>query len=128
MKSNTVREHLKHFNPDEVIKAAKYFKRKKNQIPKNKEHSTQYHNYLVRARRRNMEFDIEPQLFEDITNRSCVYCGISPAKTIDRIDSKVGYKIDNIQPLCYKCNTMKYTYTETEFFDHLRKVVSHLHL
>lgn len=59
--------------------------------------------------------------FYNISQKPCFYCGILPAQTkkgqgnghdfiyngIDRIDSRKGYKIDNVVPCCRKCNVAK---------------------
>src|SRR5690349_17482091 len=54
--------------------------------------------YLSRCLERGMNFDLSFDLFESMFNSRCVYCGDSKRITIDRIDSKIGYVKDNIQP------------------------------
>ena len=41
---------------------------------------------------------------------------------IDRLNSKLGYFLDNCVPCCATCNTMKMSLGEKEFITHINKI------
>lgn len=41
---------------------------------------------------------------------------------IDRLNSKIGYNINNCVPCCTKCNIMKNAYTENDFLLQIKKI------
>lgn len=106
-----------------------------------------YSYYKKNARVKGLVFNILFEEFRKIVKRDCVYCGSPPANIvkavcketsaetiafgsatvngIDRIDSKIGYEVDNVQPCCKRCNYMKWTLTEKEFLDHAEKITAH---
>lgn len=55
------------------------------------------------------------------TDFKCVYCP-KDATGFDRIDSKITYAKDNIQPCCVTCNRMKWTMSEEQFKEHLNLI------
>jgi len=87
--------------------------------------------YKRHAIDRNLEFKLTEQQAIDIFDKDCHYCGIPPSNTktvkpskrlrakykctittyyysgIDRIDSNLGYSIDNCVPCCFRCNNSK---------------------
>lgn len=90
--------------------------------------------YKVAAQRRNIEWNLDRDLFFEVALLPCYYCGKSnlsyaaKPKTspwqedfyytgIDRIDSSKGYSKDNIQPCCRWCNMAKSNRKEKEFLD-----------
>lgn len=76
--------------------------------------------------------------FLEITQEPCFYCGSAPSNVnripekewaedfwyngIDRIDSRDGYLLDNIQPCCWKCNYMKRDKSQDDFLNHVRRI------
>jgi len=84
-----------------------------------------YRSYLARANKKRLVFSLTVEQFEHLCKQPCVYCGLSSRITIDRKDSSEGYHINNCQPCCFHCNIMKYTYSETEFLNHIRSVYIH---
>lgn len=85
-----------------------------------------YRSYITRSKKKNNEFKLDYNTFITILEKSCVYCGTSPANTIDRIDSNKGYIEGNVQPCCKTCNTMKWNLTEDVFKNHVNKIYSFL--
>lgn len=70
-----------------------------------------------------VEFTFEQ--YKTMLLKPCVYCG-ETSQTIDRINSKGCYSLNNIQQTCIKCNFMKYTLSDSMFREHVKKI--HLHL
>ena len=84
--------------------------------------------YKKHAKERNLIFDLDYDYFKSLTQQDCTYCGIKPVQIyqlkdpktgeirsgipikyngIDRIDSNIGYHIDNVVPCCKTCNRAK---------------------
>ncbi len=102
---------------------------------KNRQHtlSRRFSNYKARAKKDNRIFNINIDKFKNITNKQCEYCGGYSDSDIDeqfcgidRIDSSMGYVVDNIVPCCYICNMMKASLTYDEFTNHVKKIAHRL--
>jgi hypothetical protein len=92
------------------------------QTPKGK-----YDVYRDCAARKNLEFELTLQDFEDNWNKECHYCG-DTIQTIgfDRIDSSKGYVKNNLVLCCTTCNSMK-SNLSTETFILFCKKISQKH-
>jgi hypothetical protein len=55
----------------------------------------------------------------------CYLCGRSPALGIDRMDSAVGYTVENARPCCTDCNYMKKDLSLDDFAGHIGHIVRH---
>lgn len=86
------------------------------------------YNYKRNAEKRGILFDLTTDQFRAVTILNCKYCGKEPYDVIakgnskrknviehssytysgvDRINSDLGYTIDNVAPCCWKCNVIK---------------------
>jgi hypothetical protein len=95
-----------------------------------------YVTYLGSARKRDLNFSIDRNLFFNLVQLNCAYCGDAPKNKIknqygngdytynglDRIDNSKGYIEDNVVPCCRDCNNMKKTMGQQEFLDHIEKI------
>lgn len=97
--------------------------------------------YKSAARRRELPFELSREEFRELTQKDCYYCGDEPSKLqygsygftkehgvykyngVDRIDSNLGYTLNNVVPCCHTCNIMKGTQTLEDFIERCRKVV-----
>lgn len=96
-------------------------------------------NYKRAAIYRGLSWDLSPEEFKNIVSKPCYYCGAAPVQKnhlkrymrvetpvflngIDRIDSNLGYNIENCVPCCEKCNRMKLDYSKEEFLNHIEKI------
>lgn len=84
-----------------------------------------YDNYKFRAFKKQIEFLITKEEYENIIQKNCFLCGKQNNEYhingIDRIDNNNGYVIDNINTCCGDCNYMKKTY---EYCDLIKKFVA----
>jgi hypothetical protein len=85
--------------------------------------------YKQSALKRGIDFDLSIDEFLNLINGSCHYCGKSPmikilaprlngyilCNGVDRLDSSLGYKLDNCVPCCKRCNQGKNNMSLTEF-------------
>ena len=99
-----------------------------------------YQLYKRLAKKRDYEFLLTSEQFENITTQSCIYCGIAPKsifynrnKTetciyngVDRINNKEGYTINNSVPCCTDCNWAKKEKSFSEFKAWIKRVYLHL--
>lgn len=83
-----------------------------------------YWNWYVQALRRG-ETDIRYADWLSLKARSCFLCGETSKITLDRINSSIGYMLDNVQPLCLRCNTMKWDMPMDVFLGHIQRIISY---
>lgn len=101
---------------------------------------------LDRCKKHNIEVSITVDDYTKIINQNCFYCGDAPKETtrfatrkyvntepvfangVDRIDSSVGYTLNNCIPCCTSCNYAKHQLTQKEFFDKIIKIYKNLNL
>lgn len=84
-----------------------------------------YHNYKNGAERRGYDYLLTLEEFRKFVTAACSYCGLAPAKGIDRRNNVVGYLIENCTPCCKQCNLAKRDMTEKEFFAWLQRLAQH---
>lgn len=105
-----------------------------------------YRNCKRGAERRNLVFELGCDDYEYIISLNCIYCGEQPkevvksyycgkygslkvykvmANGIDRVDNSQGYTVENCEPCCYRCNSMKSNLSENEFLQHAAKIVAY---
>ena len=101
-----------------------------------------YRNYKQGALKRKHSFNLSFEEFNNIIAKNCFYCGAFPKEAdstllikrgdthqpsisyngIDRIDSSLGYSIDNCVACCSICNYMKGKLSQEIFFTHVNKI------
>lgn len=105
--------------------------------------------YKRQAKKRKLIFSLTDEEFRSITSSKCYYCNADPVMEsdlkgvkgiskeritfgrylyngIDRVDSSIGYTIQNTVPCCRKCNTWKSDMTQQEFAEHVRNIYEHM--
>lgn len=63
--------------------------------------------------------------YQEFMLKPCVYCK-DISSSIDRIDSKKCYTLDNVQQTCAKCNIMKYILSDEDFRSHIIKIYNNM--
>ena len=94
--------------------------------------------YKNGAKVRGLEWSLTRDEFKEITSQNCHYCNKEPRpyKTvrntsyafvngIDRVDSSIGYRLDNTVPCCKRCNWMKSDMGAKEFLEHIEGIYRH---
>ena len=119
-------ENLEHYKR---VNKKYYIVHREERLKKNAEyHKTdngRWTSLICQANYRKKNVSISMSEFLEITSKPCRYCGILNNNGIDRIDSSKGYEINNCAPCCTRCNYMKNALSESEFFNHLRKISSY---
>ncbi len=90
--------------------------------------------YESLARKRGYEFSLTREQFKTLTKQNCFYCGKEPSQIlkprrdnqtlyiyngIDRRDNTKGYIESNVVACCGICNSMKSSYPEDLFLEHI---------
>ena len=106
-----------------------------------------YDLYKRRAKKKGFDFDITKDQFKSLTSSDCFYCGAEPSmvymhkvknisererensryiyNSLDRIDPKLGYTLDNVRPSCKCCNIMKWNHEEDFFKERIKIFYNH---
>jgi len=83
---------------------------------------SKYLTYKDRILLKKKEFTIPIiEYYNLLHNSICTYCGEN-STTLDRIDSKIGYTLENCTPCCKLCNTMKWDLSIQDFYSHIDKI------
>lgn len=100
------------------------------------------------AKSRDMSFDISFEDFVNISRNPCAYCGLPPYDIhyayskkrysrgisadvsttfngLDRVDSSLGYFLENVVSCCFMCNRMKSDFSLEEFLKKIEEVYLH---
>jgi len=91
-----------------------------------------------RAKSKNIKWELTKDFLKEITKLPCNYCGMEPSNIgsgsangnyiysgVDRVDSSLGYTVDNVVPCCSTCNKAKMQMSVVEFFEWIQRVVAH---
>ena len=95
-----------------------------------------YRRIVASAKARKIVFDLSFEYVCDMIIEDCHYCGVAPIlkdmtnhsiaiNGIDRIDSRLGYTIDNVLPCCTICNYAKRTTPYDEFIAWIDRLVAY---
>lgn len=74
--------------------------------------TTRYAFSKRRAAKRKKEFTLSIEEYQKLIDEPCYYCNgyfgkVECAVGLDRLDSSVGYLLENVVSCCYDCNTLK---------------------
>jgi len=96
-----------------------------------------YNSYKSNAKNRNLKFSLNFRDFVFLCEKKCFYCGsiesnnskssnlnIWKRNGLDRIDNRLGYTKNNVCTCCKTCNWMKNKLSQTDFLNHIKKIIS----
>ena len=82
--------------------------------------------YLKRVtqERRNIEFTLTKEEYEELIYKPCYLCGFKNkvGNGLDRQDTSKGYTIENVLACCSTCNMMKAFYNKDDFIKQMKKI------
>lgn len=98
--------------------------------------------YKSGAKKRDIHFELDKQTFKELTTKNCTYCGSEPRlmafynkpldyhaqytyNGIDRVNSDLGYTVDNCVTCCQTCNISKSIMTVEQFRNWITKIYNH---
>lgn len=104
--------------------------------------NTKFNHYRNHAKNRKVSFYLTKEQFIKLAESNCYYCGIkakNPFKAnkysgewlsngIDRLDSNLGYMLDNCVPCCKQCNTMKMHWSRENFYKKVKEIYEYKQL
>lgn len=93
--------------------------------------------YSLKAKKRNLSFNINKEDFYKLTQQNCTYCESVPNSIrtlkgsngdyiyngLDRIDNNLGYELSNVVACCKTCNMMKQTLSVKQLIEHIKLVL-----
>ena len=89
------------------------------------------------ANKRGIDFKLNKNYFTKLITSPCFYCGINHISQttfkgqtlshngIDRIDSSLGYVINNVRPCCKICNLAKNRMSDKDFLAWIKLAYNH---
>ena len=80
--------------------------------------------YKHSARKRNYKWFLSQNEFRERFNSSCFYCGLYPAKGVDRRVNEMDYTPENSVSCCTQCNMSKRTLSDLEFLDWIARIAA----
>lgn len=100
-----------------------------------------YNRYKRNAKAKERSFNLTYDQFLNITSQNCYYCNEKPLRImksvrkvmegfeytyngIDRVNSKIGYEIENCVPCCSLCNYMKNDINSETFVNQSIKIAN----
>ena len=128
-KKETVQRCAECYNKLKYIEQERERKERDYNIERKQNIQKHYNEYQRGAIKRNLEFTIEIDDFEELVNSNCYYCDEYNSERViglDRLDSSKGYSIKNIVPSCSECNTMKNNASLDKFISKIKKIYLHL--
>lgn len=130
-KAKACREEYRKKNKDIInAKTKEWRKKNKEYVDEyskkySKSISGKYQSYKNGATKRGYSFDLSEEEFSTFWNKPCYYCGTDiDTVGIDRIDSSVGYSINNCRSCCFLCNRMKSDLEESLWLQHIKKILN----
>lgn len=93
-----------------------------NAWPKTKK--TTYMKHKKSAEQRNIPCDLTSDEHETLVNSQCYYCHVDAAGGIDRLDSKLGYNVENCAACCTECNYFKKTMSPEQLMDQCMRIAA----
>ena len=83
-----------------------------------------FRGYRNNARLHGRIFEIQKDVFCEMINKNCFYCGVEPLPRngLDRKDNNSGYTMDNVVTCCETCNRAKLQMSENEFLNWIERV------
>ena len=86
-----------------------------------------YVDYKSDAKSRKIDFNISLEEFSTFWKKPCSYCGDNIETIgVDRINSRLGYSIDNIISCCKSCNYMKLSDDVEVWLSKMKKIIKHI--
>lgn len=96
--------------------------------------------HRLNAISRGLSFELDAETHRNLVLSACAYCGAEPidrphpymkvritSNTIDRVDSTMGYTLDNCVAACAICNTAKMSMSLDQFRAWVGRVYRHMH-
>jgi len=87
-----------------------------------------YSNYIRCARDKNLIFEISQEEFNKTVKEPCHYCNVIQERGfngIDRLDSNIGYVMDNCVSCCKICNYMKCSLPVDVFLKRIEHILTY---
>lgn len=113
-------------NKDHIRAVSKAYEQKTKNRP-----SKKYGDLKSQAKTKNREMNISyEEYLEIIKDRTCYYCDYNFSEdgghSLNRIDSKKGYLLDNVKPCCKTCNSIMLDFSIEDLEPRLYKILKRM--
>lgn len=99
-----------------------------------------FSNYRAKCKKKNWEFSLTFEYFKKLVTSNCHYCDLEPNKCrqyraksrlglsriyfngVDRLNSSLGYNINNVVPCCEDCNKAKRNLSYEQFLNLIKRI------
>ena len=134
-----IKQYQKEYRDSHKESSAEYQKqyriKNKNKLDEYKKSPhVRYTVYQRNAKNKKRNFDLSEDEFIEMSKQPCIYCGEysdtynnEPFNGIDRIDSDLGYSINNCVPCCATCNRMKMDLKVDDWINKMIQIINHYH-
>jgi hypothetical protein len=88
----------------------------------------QYGVYLRSARDKRLDFELSQEDFDKVVKEPCYYCDVIHERGfngIDRVDSTIGYVMNNCMSCCKTCNYMKGSLSVDTFLKRIEHILTY---
>ena len=88
----------------------------------------QYGVYLRSARDKRLDFELSQEDFDKVVKEPCYYCDVIHERGfngIDRVDSTIGYVMNNCMSCCKACNYMKGSLSVDTFLKRIEHILTY---
>jgi hypothetical protein len=104
--------------------------KKEMQKAYNNSREGKYKSFVLSVNKGKYDISMTKDEIMNMTDMPCVYCGHETEDKvyrngIDRLDSFIGYQIDNCVPCCRECNFMKGQVDPRTFIERVRQISMH---
>ena len=83
--------------------------------------------YRIRSPKRGLVFELTLEDFKIASKKPCYYCNEKyDSIGFDRLDSEIGYTVENSVPCCAMCNMMKRKYDINDFIYKCKNIAANL--
>lgn len=132
-----IQQYQKEYREEHKLSNAEYQKqyriKNKDRLDEYKKSPhTRYKTYQRNAKTKDRNFDLSEDDFVEISKQPCIYCGEysdtyngEPFNGVDRVDSSLGYFIDNCVPCCATCNRMKLDLDINDWINKMKQIINH---
>jgi uncharacterized protein DUF4338 len=86
-----------------------------------------FNQYKIRAKKKNLVFELTEEDYESFTNNKCFYCGLMLGLSgIDRKNNSFGYTSSNCVSCCSQCNQSKKAMRCEDFIDKCIRITKYI--
>lgn len=107
--------------PEVVARRIQWQRNRNSKLPK------RLYNAAMKAKQRGLAWTISLEDYGPLLQHGCFYCAGALEKFgcgLDRVNSDLGYVLENVVPCCRLCNVMKNDLTQDAFYERITTILN----